>query len=1077
MSSPRLLILGQVLVLILFCAVTAGWAQSLSTLRGTVTDASGAVVPGVEITVKDQITGLKARTVLTDQQGNYEIPDIKRGQYRLIAQLPGFRKSQVDDIILASDQNRRVDIVLEVGAAETEIIVSGAAAAINTEDAKIGAEFTGNLYKYVPIAGNSWSSALPVLATMPNVQFYAGCVGCITMAGQTTNQNGMDGVKEENIQGQTANMENVAEVKTVAVNNSAEFSRTSYYDMVTKRGGKDFHSELSYYHRNSALGARGFFEDQKPKKLYHTINASVSGPIIKEKTFFYFLWNGERVPEKTFHLTSVAANPMRGGDFSQLLRLDSPVQIVDPLNGQPFAGNIIPSGRISDLSLKTQENYFPEPNRGGPDDLVNNYEFIHPYPDDQFTADVYVTRLDHNLSSKNSIYGRFSTYFPEYVVPGELPTEFWTAVRHSYSWAIVDTHVFSPQVVNTFTFGGNRDYMGFGMTIDNRTPVKGDEVVSRIGLQGVNPQGHSTMGSPIMYINGVASLYVSPGSSGWIDQNFSYADSVNWSKGRHVLKSGFEHRIFTNFDGAIPEGTYGQFYFDGRFTGYPYADFLLGLPGESYRLDPLTDRKKKACEFGIYVTDTIKVTSRLNLDLGLRWDLFGSPSFEDHLQYNWDPASGDVIIPPESLSKVSPLYPENITAGQVVPSPYKKNFLPRIGVAYRLTGNTVLRGGYGIFAIPTGWTPYELAQGGGPFQIGDSYTNSITNGVPLFSFPNPFPAGGEEIPSQSVSGYPENSRSGYAQQYNLTLEHQIGSYGLRFSYIGSHNSRLNYSIEINKPQPSLIPFTDDRRPYPQFAGASLFRTNGEAKYDAFTFEVQKKVGRLLLDSHWTWARNYNNTLNTGPGSKTLNTENPYAPLRWNQDWDPRHRVVLNVAWDLPVGSNGKYLNKIPGALDQVIGNWKVYWVAFLQTGQFFSPSFSGSDPSNTNTYGGLPDRLSNGNLASGSRTLDRWFDTSAFVEPPQGRFGNCGVNVLEGPGMQNHNLSIAKVFRITERVSFNFTTMISNLFNHPNFYDPGNDISVPGVAGVIGAGWGQHSFYSAEKSGARMVEFRVRLEY
>jgi hypothetical protein len=735
------------------------------------------------------------------------------------------------------------------------------------------------------------------------------------------------------------------------------------------------------------------------------------------------------------------------------------------------------------VSLATQNNYFPNPNQGGPNDLVNNFGFVFPYPEDQYRADVYVTRIDHNLTDKNSIYGRFSIYLPKYVLSGNLPDLAWTRIRHSYSWAIVDTHVFSPTIVNTFTFGGNRDWMIDGSTVDNYTPLSGDQVVSKIGLQGVNPRGLSAMGSPTMNIDGVASLAVQPGGPRVDNQNYSYADSLSWSKGRHVLKFGGEQRLLSNFTGQIPEGTYGIFNFDGRFTGYPYADFLLGLPGSSSRLDPLTDRTQKAYELGLYVTDTFKVSNRLNLDLGLRWDYFGSPSYEDGLQYNWDPVSGDVIVPQDALSKVSPLYPSSITIkpGQVVPNAYRKNFRPRLGAAYRFSNNTVLRGGYGIFSIPypnylCGYTTicansfYALAQGSGPFQIGDTYTNSINNGTPLFSFPGPFPTSGAEIPSQSVSGYSLNTKNGYTQQYNLTLEHQIGDWGLRLSYVGSHTSSANYTIETDKPQPSLIPFTDDRRPFPQFVGAAFNRTDGESKYNSFSFEVQKRVGQLMLDSHWTWARNMSNY---------LNLEDPYASFIWNQDIEARHRVVFNVIWDLPFGKKGKYLTNASGTVNQIVGNWRVFWIGFLQTGQFFTPTFSGSDPSNTNTFGGQPDRISSGNLPTSQRTLDQWFDTAAFVEPPQGRYGNSGVNVLEGPGLQSHSLSVAKIFPISERIKFNFTTMISNLFNHPNFFFPGRDISVPGVAGVIGAGdfGGQHDFFSAEKSGPRMVEFRLRLEF
>jgi hypothetical protein len=273
------------------------------------------------------------------------------------------------------------------------------------------------------------------------------------------------------------------------------------------------------------------------------------------------------------------------------------------------------------------------------------------------------------------------------------------------------------------------------------------------------------------------------------------------------------------------------------------------------------------------------------------------------------------------------------------------------------------------------------------------------------------------------------------------VERQIKDIGIRASYLGSRSRGLNYSIQINKPEPSLIPFTASRRPYAQFAGASYWRTNGAANFNALTIEVQRKVGQLTFDSHWTWASNYNNL---------QNLENPYAPLFWNRDpFTSRHRVVTNAIWELPVGRGRRWMSGAPAVVDHVLGGWQLYWIAYMETGQFFSPSYSGADPSNTNTSGGLPDRLANGNLPTDQRQLNRWFDTTAFARPPAGRFGNSGVNILEGPGLHEHNLTVSKRFRIVERLNFTFMTAVQNLFNHANFNNPSANISAPASVGVV----------------------------
>ena len=192
---------------------------------------------------------------------------------------------------------------------------------------------------------------------------------------------GQDGIKEETLNSQTVNMEAVAELKAVYVNNSAEYARVGYFDTITKSGTNEFHGEGSYYHRNSALGARGFFDEEKTKVIYHTFNVSAAGPIIKNKTFFYALWNGERVPGRAHYVSNVPTQQMRNGDFSQLLRLDDPITLIDPLTGNPFPGNVIPQDRLSGVAQKAQDRFFPLPNRGGADALVSNLGWTWPHPD------------------------------------------------------------------------------------------------------------------------------------------------------------------------------------------------------------------------------------------------------------------------------------------------------------------------------------------------------------------------------------------------------------------------------------------------------------------------------------------------------------------------------------------------------------------------------------------------------------------------------------------------------------------------------------------------------------------------
>src|SRR5712692_7376413 len=751
---------------------------------------------------------------------------------------------------------------------------------------------------------------------------------------------------------------------------------------------------------------------------------------------------------------------MRGDDFSELLGLRQPVTLKDPLGGN-FANNVIPSSRFNATSLKVLDKYLPAANLAG--GLANNFGFLFPRPVDLYRVDSFDERVDHKISEKNTIYGRVLYDRPLYVLAGNYPDLTWTRVRSNFNLAIQDTHVFSPNVVNTFRFGLYKPNVYDGTEVGGVTPLKGDQVVKELGIQGVNPKGLSAMGFPRIDITGYMPLRIQPGGVLQVNHNWDSADSLTWSRGQHVFKMGGEFRKLSIFVGTVPEGAYGNFNFTGTFTSYGFGDFLLGLPFSSQRVDPLTNRTRLDSEAGVYVQDAFKVNNRLTLDLGVRWDRFGAANYDDGLIYNWDPATGNVVVPDAALRSISPLYPVDrikVVTGRAQQSPSLRNFAPRLGAAWRpFGGSFVVRGGYGMFTETLG--NFARAQAGGPFQLSETFTNAIQNGQPLFAFPNPFPAGSGNIPAQSISGFDPDTKNGRIHQFNFTVERQVRDMGIRLSYLGIRSRNLNYNIEIDKPQPSLIPFAQSRRPYPQFVSAAIARTNGAQNFNALTLEVQRKLGQVTFDSHWTWASNYVNT---------LNLENPYAPLFWGRDpFTFRHRVALNTVWSIPVGRGHRILGSAPAAVNHVVGGWQLYWIAHLETGQFFSPSFSGADPSNTQTIGGLPDRLQNGNFPSGERNIKRWFDQTAFVVPPAGRFGNSGVDVLEGPGRQTHDLTLGKTIPIRERLRFTLMAAGQNVLNHTNFNNPSANISVGGSVGVISSTKGY--------AGARQIMLRGRLDF
>ena len=944
------------------------------------------------------------------------------------------------------------------------ITVQAGVTPITTDSAQITSGLQRKLYDESPMVRNYYPHSL--LATLSGVESQ-GSGWNMSINGQPPAQIalGMDGATNDG----TINLVNrldFSEITVTGVNNTADQARVGNYNMISKRGDNAFHGEAYYTHFNSALNARNFFDPVKVPTKEHRGQIAFSGPIIKNKTFFYVSYFYLKIPAGSFNLRNVGSLKMRNGDFTQFSQA-----VRDPTTGQPFPGNVIPPSRLNPTSLKIQEQYLPAPNMGGENALVNNYGFTHPFPADLFEARYPQIRIDHNFSEKNSLFGRWIRRRTPYVLSSQLPQFVWTRFRSHNQTVINDTHVFSPSLVNSFRFALKSDYIEDGNPTAGVTPLHADDFIQSIGLQGVNLPGLTNVqGAPTLAITGFTGFSMPGGGVVNNDHMYSYADSVTWNVGRHVMKMGGELKTVQGYQGAIPDPTFGNFNFNGNITGVPYADFLLGIPFSSSRVNPLLKRDRREKEFGVYFTDTFKVSQKLSIDYGLRWDYFTAPRYDDNLQYAWDATTGNVIVPQESLSKVSPLYPKtiNIVAGDVYPTPDKKNFRPRFGFTYRLRDTTVVRGGYGIFTESLG--NFNRVQGGGPFQVSEMYINSVTNGQPLFSFPNPFPASlsSAVIPSQSITAFPMQTDNGSIHQFNLTVEQQVGSLGFRVSYIGSRSRGLNYNLAINKPQPSLTTFVQARRPYPQFVGVTTAQNDGRSNYNGLQFEVQRKVGSLItFDAHYT--------LQSGL-SDFLNLENPYNHQLWNRDqFTARHRAVAQAVVDLPFGKGKQFLSTAPAIVDYAFGGWRLTWITMYTSGQFYSPAFSGSDPSNTNTVGGLPDRICDGNLSSGERSLDRWFNPGCFVAPTPGRFGNSGVNVLTRPGYVLNHATIAKEFRLTERFRLEYVMSMSNAFNHPVFNPPISDISVAGTGRITSILVGAD--LSIEGTRAREIGMTLRLRW
>ena len=1033
--------LAQAATMALFAAGSVSMAQTVNaTLRGTVTDATGSVVPFAHVQLLEPSTGQVVREASSQSSGDYEFDELKPGTYQLRCTASGFKAFVAASIVLDSGQIRRVDAMLPSGEVSETVTVSAGAAVINTESATISDTFTALRYEESPQV-TPYPSTYNLLTTFSGVQ---GGDGTPVVNGQQQSQQSQqfDGIPNDLAGVQSNNANFFEEVSASLMNAPAESAVPALISEVTKRGDNTFHAKATYRLYDSIFNANGYFDSTKSPFLQHEWDIEGSGPIWKDHTFFYAGWFAQRIPRGYNYQAVVPTTGNRAGVFS--------TTIIDPSTGLPFANNTIPQDRISSVAAAVQANYYPVPNyNGGSSGLNFNTHF--PFNSDLYRGDWPIVRIDHNITKNNTLYGRWLMRQTPYVLNNGLPDLIWTRFRRHQQFAAGDTQIFGPKVVNNLRFGFSIDHIADGQTEAGQTPANGATVLSTIGLEGANPGNTSGQGFPEIDISGLTSLVNVPGGTKANNDILNINDTVDWQLGKHVIRIGGGVQHFSTFRGLVPN--YGTFNFTGQYTGSAYADFLLGLPTTSARQAPLGGRELTLTEWNWFVEDSYKLSPRLTVNYGLRWDLYGTPSASDHLMYNFDPTTGGILVDPAALSKVSPFFPTNIsvTTGNVQGIADKTNFAPRVGAAYSLGGHQVIRGGYGLYTSRfddgsgnfNNFLPInpQLTQTG-PFSQSESYLNSVNAqpGVtPLLHFPNPFPSSTDttqlQIPSQSLNGYARQIRHGHIQQFSGTYENELAHFGLRASYVGSRSSGLNYQLNIDKPLPSTTTFTPSAQPYPQYNSLTELRYDGGARYDAMQFEVKRRIGGIDLDASYALSRS---------NANYLDTENPYNVLsHWANDGVTRRNyAVASIVYALPFGPGHQLFTRGGGGVQRFVGGWSVSAVTYIASGLYFSPSYDGVDASNTGTVGGLPDLVGKPNAVPGGKSTTNWFNPAAFAVPQPGTFGNALPNSLEGQNLYQTQVSLTKSFAITERVRFTFNSQISNLFNHAQFLVPSGDISV-----------------------------------
>ena len=1025
----------------LFTGFTASLrAQSTQgSILGTVSDATGAVVIGAEVEVKSEATGF-VRNTNSNEQGFYLVDKLLPGQaYTVTVTSAGFKAFVRPGVFIETSAEIRIDATLEIGAITEQVTVTGATPVIETESGRIGTVI--DRMQNLTIATSARCSYC-VLMTSP-AAFWSGTG--YSMNGSRGGQGGfrVDGVDTGNpVDGnQNSEMwmdiEAVQDLRISSVNNSAEYAEVAQMNQSTRGGTNTFHGMYNVLWGRGELWARPFFSRTSPQDRQRFMYGNIGGPIKRDKTFFFFHWDYKVGPGLRNVVANVPTDMMRGGDFSGLGTIN------DPTTGQPFLNAQIPSSRLSSSAVRYQDRFYPPANTG--DGISPGAAGNYDSPRNRIDK-AYVTRWDHRINDEQTFMYRFFHYGSVFhrLDSGELPTfENYVRARDNYTHAVSHTWTLNPTTMNEARVGWQRINWPSG------SQVIGAEVIQDIGLTGYGPLDQELSGIPAVSISGIKSISVR-NSGRNIMNEWDVSDSLSFHRGAHTLKTGFNYRhvYFSRFP-TSPSAQFGRFSFNGQFSDQPYGDFLLGVPRTASRSAEVGPFYGRRDQIGLYFQDDWKVRNDLTLNLGVRYEFAPPFSEESDRIANIDPSTGSLVVPNDrTIGALHPLFPSDIpvitasTAGveqRTLINRDTNNIAPRIGMAWRTKGNLVIRGGYGIYFNPIarkGFTQMTSA----PFAATETFDNNFEDGIPLFAWPQAFPAAGGARPTPTgtfnMGGTSFGLNDAYVNQWNFTIEKQIGANGLRASYIGSSGIQLPYRRNLNQPPASDIPFRQDRRPFPWFRNITFADSGGTSSYNSLQFQFTRRMTRgFQFDSHYTWSSNITDTHDTSRLGDLIENAYDRRAERGLEEFNPSHRWITSAIWELPFGKGRAYLSDAPAIVHGLIGGWTASGLISLANGGWSTPYFTGADTSNTNLTKARPDRICDGNLPSSERTSERWFDVSCFVRPPKGigRFGDAGNNLIENPSMAITNLRVFKYFDITERVKIRYEMLFDNLFNHPTF--------------------------------------------
>ena len=1045
---------------LLLISIPAHAQVDRAVLTGTVKDEQSAVIAGASISVRHSGTNVATRVVTTGA-GVYLAPNLIPGTYTIQVEASGF-STQSRAVILEVGQRARLDFTLTVGSMSEAVTVAEATRLINTTQSAVGTVLDQNAVSKLPLAIRNWDDMLALVAGVQGDRYSEeggatalGRSGGVNVHGNRSLQNNflLDGVDNNTIstnaqelstQVSRPSIDSIEEFKVVTSPYSAEYGRSpgAAISVTTKSGTNAFHGALYDYYRNDKFDSNSYFnQDYRTERSLaplpkfandqNQFGANIGGPLVKDKAFFFVDYEGTRITRGVTRITRVPTLEERQGIFAGTVR--------DPLTGQPFPNNTIPAARVDPVARAIMD-LLPEPNTPG----ANNYT----RPDAQLTddADRVMGRIDWRPTGKDTLFARYIYTTRKRVLPGW----FGGIVDGTSSSALGDqsmksnglvagwTRILSPALVNEFRFSyvkadSDLVQVPFGQAPPPAAVVPGvpDDALFAGGVTGMTIVGYFGGGAKI------GSPNFSPKFQH--TRQFEFLNTLSWVKGDHQFKFGFDVLAPMKNEYMDIPATRGDLGFRATFTGQAVGDFLLGYVADSLLSTPwVVDQRLWATSF--FVQDDWKVSSKLSVNLGLRYD-FITPSLEaNNRQANFDPATA-TLIPAKDGS----------LEDRALVRPDTNNFAPRVGFVYQLSDSMIVRGGYGIFynMFDRIGSEDQIALNPGTGLVSLQPATATVATGPLMLLRNGFPAGYLDPAKIDLSravlrGADRDSPKTAIHQFSVGVQKTFAQvFMLSIDLVGTEGRNLANLINLNQPLPNAAGNNAlGPRPFPTVGPQIQWREEkGESSYKGMDLQFQKRFSQgYAFGLAYTLSDCEDNTaehLATGGSPSRSQDARDLEAWRGPCGYDTRHRFSGNFVYELPFARSSS------GATKALLANWRISGIYAVRSGRPFTVTQGNNNVGLYHT--GLPNQTGSGD---GPKTVDKWFEPADFPAVTSGTFGNAKRNDLRGPGWQELDLSLQKDLPMG-RTNLSLRWDVFNVFNTVNLGLPDSNISNTATVGQI----------------------------